>query len=133
MNQIARPRPRVPAHIEPYVEVLGVDLAVTFLLQFGGSEVYFPSYGNQDDRGGEPVTLVGLQAMHDLRDRLGMGKMRIPLGNSWIAQHLAWQGHSVAAIARRVRVTDNAVRGYLKKAQEHERAGCESEMRRFHI
>ena len=32
--------PRVPAQVAPYVEVLGVDGAIEFLLAFGGSEIY---------------------------------------------------------------------------------------------
>ena len=32
--------PRAPAQIEPIVRALGVDDAVTFLLAFGGAELY---------------------------------------------------------------------------------------------
>lgn len=35
-------QPKVPAQIEPYVRVLGVDGAVEFLLSFGGAELYIP-------------------------------------------------------------------------------------------
>lgn len=31
---------RPPAHLEPYVRVLGTDLAIEFLLSFGGAELY---------------------------------------------------------------------------------------------
>lgn len=33
--------PRPPAQIEVFVEILGVDLTVKFLLKFGGAELYF--------------------------------------------------------------------------------------------
>ena len=35
---VAYPKPT--AQVEPYVEVFGFDLAIAFLLQFGGAELY---------------------------------------------------------------------------------------------
>ena len=42
MNEVARPMPRPTAQVARYVEVLGVDLAMQFILQFGGAELYLP-------------------------------------------------------------------------------------------
>ena len=113
MNQIARPMPLTPAHLAHYVEVLGVDLAVTFFLRFGGSEIYLPMYSQHESRRGEAVALVGAEKLRKLGDEIGAAKTRVPLANEWIARILAWQGHPAAAIARRIRVSDTTVRRWL--------------------
>ena len=118
MNQISRPMPQTPAHLAPYVEVLGVDLAVTFFLRFGGSEINLPMYADHEPRRGEAVNLIGSENLSQLGDKIGAAKTRVPLANEWIARILAWQGHPVAAIARRIRVSDTTVRRWLK-GQKH--------------
>ena len=47
MNEIDRPMPRPTAQVVPYVEALGPDLAVTFLLENGGAELYLGSVPNR--------------------------------------------------------------------------------------
>lgn len=113
MSPISRPMPRTPAHLSPYVEVLGVDLAVTFFLRFGGSEIHLPTYAEHEPRRGEAVNLIGSENLRQLGDKIGAVKTRVPLANEWITRILAWQGHSAAAIARRIRVTDTTVRRWL--------------------
>lgn len=66
-------------------------------------------------RRSEVAQLIGIDAVRVLRERLGM-KMRVPIGNRWMVAHLAWEGHSLASIARRVRVTDTTARRYLHQA-----------------
>ena len=34
--------PRPPAHLEPYVRILGVEGAMLFFLTYGGGELYIP-------------------------------------------------------------------------------------------
>lgn len=46
VNHLARPMPRATAQVEPYVEVLGAELTVMFLLQFGGAELHFSADPN---------------------------------------------------------------------------------------
>ena len=43
MAEIARPMLRLTAQAAAYVEVLGADLAVEFLLKCGGADLYLPS------------------------------------------------------------------------------------------
>ncbi|MFC3059421.1 helix-turn-helix domain-containing protein [Paenirhodobacter populi] len=102
--------PKPPAALAPYVEVLGVDLAVEFFLRFGGAELYFP----QDRcRGGAATSMIGIEKIAELGDRLCVVKTRVPLANRWIAEVLAWKGVPTADIARWIRVSDVTVRHWL--------------------
>jgi predicted transcriptional regulator len=38
---------------------------------------------------------------------------RIPLAKRWLSEVMAWQGLSIAATARKLRISDNTVRRYL--------------------
>lgn len=106
-QSLANPCPKTPAALAPYVEVLGVDLAVDFFLRFGGSELYFPR-----DRchGGAATSMIGVEKIAALGDRLCVAKTRIPLANRWIAEVLAWKGCPAAKIARWIRVSDVTLR-----------------------
>lgn len=121
MNQLARPFPRPPANLAPWVEVLGADLAVNLFLTFGGCEVYLaPGSPGR----GALANLVGKDRMQALATHAGLpvGKSRVPLANRWLAAALDWQGHPVAEIARRLRVTDATVRRYLAEGHDQARA-----------
>lgn len=102
-----------PAHLEPYVEILGPDLAVEFLLAFGGAELYLAR--NPSARG-RLAQVVGPEKAAELAaaaDSMRMPK-RVPTGKEWIARVLSEKGLPVAEIARTLHMSDNAVRGYLK-------------------
>ena len=112
MTQIARPMPKPTAQLAHYVEVLGADLAVEFLLQFGGAELYLPD----DPKGqGALEKFVGTEkakalAIHPSR----AAQRRVPIANRWLAAMLQWKGYSTAHIARTLRVSDTTVRKWLK-------------------
>jgi hypothetical protein len=113
--------PRPPANLEPYVEVLGPELAIEFLLRFGGARLYVPSHP-----GGRSAAeaLIGSERLHLLGLRLGERLThRIPIGNRWIVAALAARGASVTEIARTVRVTDISVRKWLHLAAERQQQG----------
>ena len=116
MNQIARPMPRPTAQVLPYVEVLGADLAVTFLLQFGGAGITFSA----DPKGGGAVELlVGYDRAKALaaHSRLGLYH-RVPLAKRWLAAMLQWQGQSIAGIARTLRTSDVSVSRWLADSKQ---------------
>lgn len=114
-NALARPMPRVTAQVEPYVRVLGVDLTMQFLLQFGGAELYL----SNDPKGQSAVeALLGYDKAKDLAARPSLTmQRRIPLAKRWLAKMLDWQGHSASHIARTLRVTDVSMRRWLKDAR----------------
>lgn len=107
----ARPMPKPTAQVEPYVEAMGPELAVTFLLAFGGAEMAVPD--NPNGRSAHEA-LIGPEAaarLSALKDRL---QRRVPLAKAWLAAMLHWQGHSIAHIARTLRTSDTSVRKMLK-------------------
>ena len=109
MSEISRPMPRPTAQIAPYVEVLGLELAIAFLLRFGGAPLYLP----QDPKGKSEVEkLLGYAKLKELAARPAL-QARVPLAKRWLAQILHWQGYSNADIARKVRATDTTISGYL--------------------
>ena len=103
--------PPAPAQIAPYVTALGPELAVTFLLTFGGAELYIA----RDPKGRSQVeALVGPDLTRTLQAALGTYPRRIPLGKKWLAQCMSARGDSLATIARTLRTTDVSVRRWLK-------------------
>ena len=112
LNQIARPMPRPTAQVAAYVEVLGADLAVQFILQFGGAQLYLAD----DPKGQSDVEkLLGYDKVKELAARPSLQR-RIPLAKRWLAEMLDWKGYSKAAIARTLRVSDSTVSRYLAGA-----------------
>jgi hypothetical protein len=110
MNQVAFPMPKPTAQVEAYVEVLGVDLAIDFLLKFGGAELYLP---NDPKGGSEAERFLGYDMLKALGARSNMQR-RIPLAKRWLAKVLHWKGYTKANIARTLRTTTGSVSRYLK-------------------
>jgi hypothetical protein len=115
-NLPTAPMPRPPAQVLPYFETLGLELTVTFLLAFGGADLYLPT----DPKGGSEVeTLLGADKLKALaalsRSPKSTMQKRVPLAKRWLTEVLHWQGHSNAAIARKLRITTNTVGKYLTK------------------
>ena len=66
MNELARPMPRPTAQVADYVDVLGADLAVQFLLRQGGAEMYMPA----DPKGKSALQdLLGYDKLKELAAR----------------------------------------------------------------
>ena len=105
--------PRPPAHLEPYVRILGDEGAVAFLLTYGGSELYIP----RDPKPGHPlVDLLGFDcalALGAAADRL---PRRVPTGKPWLAAWHAAKGLPASRIARILHTSDVSVRKWLKSA-----------------
>lgn len=105
--------PRPPAHLQPYYEVLGLDLTIEFLLQFGGAELYIPASSKGRS---ELVALIGDDKTRELAARAERLPARVPIGKPWLADVFRCQGSSVAQIARRLHVSDVAVRRWHRDA-----------------
>lgn len=105
-----KPVIRAPAQIQPYIDVLGVEDTVKFLLEFGGAELSLRS----SPRRGRVAELFGQEKAAELADVAGHLPRRIPLAKPWLAQQLREKGLPVAEIARTLHVSDVSVRAYLK-------------------
>ncbi|WP_375227526.1 helix-turn-helix domain-containing protein [Roseobacter sp. S98] len=106
--------PPPPANLKSYVDILGTDMAVEFLLTFGGAEMYFPDRPGDNS---ELVRTVGVEKARAICAASGRIKGRIPIGKPWIARVLNAKGLSNAKIARRLHVSDVTVRKYLSGEQ----------------
>lgn len=109
--------PRPPAHLEPFVRALGVDLAIQVLLRFGGAELYLSTSPTARS---QLVAEVGMEAAERLAAEAELAgsrwQRRVPTGKPWIAAVWHSRGLPKQEIARRLHVTDKAVREMLKKA-----------------
>ncbi|KPQ07729.1 MAG: Sigma-70, region 4 [Rhodobacteraceae bacterium HLUCCA12] len=111
---VARPMPRPTAQVAPYVKALGAELAVTFLLHYGGAELYIRARPNERTEYAELIGLDGARALAKHADKM---QRRVPLAKRWLTEMLDWQGYTVPEIARKLRVSDVAVRKTLKASR----------------
>lgn len=109
--ELSRPMPRPTAQVAPYVNALGAELAVTFLLHYGGGELYIRTNPNGAT---DYAALVGVDGARALADHADTMQKRVPLAKSWLTAMLDWQGYSVTEIARKLRISDVSVRARLK-------------------
>jgi hypothetical protein len=114
MNPLGPPSPRPTAQVAPYVNILGIDLAVEFLLTFGGAKLAL----SVDPKGRSQLeALVGPEKARMLGANAHRCQRRVPLAKRWLAAYLSWKGQSAANIARQLRVTDQSVRKWLKEGR----------------
>lgn len=101
----------LPDRLRPFVEALGEDGALKLLLEVGGTPVYLTPAPQPDS---QLVRAIGTDAVRNLARVIGTGHVRVPLCKEWVARRLRGQGLTIYEIARRMRVTDRAIRDYLK-------------------
>lgn len=104
--------PRPPAHLDAYVTALGAELAVRFLLAFGGAEFYVAKDPKGAAMAVEVVGIEGLRALAEVKDRL---PARVPTAKPWIAKYLfTVEGLSKADICRRLHASMPTVTRWLE-------------------
>jgi len=81
------PMPKPTAQVEAYVEAMGPDLAVTFLLAFGGAEMAIPDSPNGRSA---HEAVIGPEAAERLSDVAHRLQKRVPLAKNWLAAMLFW-------------------------------------------
>ncbi|MCF6234209.1 MAG: helix-turn-helix domain-containing protein [Rhodobacteraceae bacterium] len=111
MNLPARAFPQPPARAAPYVEILGAELTVQFLLIFGGAELYIPPNPKGQSR---LEALIGSKKTKAFAQSAHLLQRRVPQAIAWVAACLHFQGIPTNEIARKLRVTDVTERRYLK-------------------
>lgn len=110
-----QPPAGTPANIAPYVQVLGVDGAVEFLLAFGGAELYLSPRAKDRSR---VVRLVGRAMAMELAAHADRLPARVPTAKPWIAARLKDRGLSIQDIARTLHASDVAVRGWVRNDRQ---------------
>lgn len=106
----ATPDPKIPAHIERYVDVLGPEDAVRFLLKFGGTDLYIPA---RPQSGSPLVQLLGRHKAEALGLAMGPARVKLPVAKPFIAKFMKAKNVSTAEIARTLHTTDVTVRKWL--------------------
>lgn len=125
MTRRPRKLPRPPAHIQRYVDVLGVPDTIRFLLAFGGAELYLTATPKGRSKlagmfGVETAAAIARAAEHMPR--------RVPTAKPWIAQVWAADGLAIAEIARTLHVSDVTIRGWLKRHLEEAVEGVDTRL-----
>ena len=104
--------PPHPAHLDPYIEVLGARMTVQFLLEFGGTpSLYFPN----DPRGKSAIeAMIGPEALRALGQRLPSQRANVPVARTWMIHALTAEGRRRAEVCRLLRCSAETVRRSLK-------------------
>lgn len=103
--------PRPPAHVEPYVRCLGVEMAIEFLLAFGGAPLYLAENPQGRNRLLPVIGEAGIVALHR---EFGSRIDRVPTAKVWVTRIWHEQGRPVIDIARALHTTDKTIRVYLQ-------------------
>lgn len=101
----------IPPPVRPFVEALGEAGAVDFLLRFGGGMLYLSPNPRAESMA---ARAIGVAKVRELAARIDQGMVRVPTAKPFIAAHLRERGLSVQAIARKLHMSDVAVRGWLR-------------------
>lgn len=104
--------PRPTAQVQPFVDALGIDGAVTFVLAFGGAELYLPQNPRPDSKLVQAMGMEAARALGAMAQRV-MVPDRIPTAKPWLARVLRARGLPKAEIARILHVTDFTVRRWI--------------------
>lgn len=108
---------KVPAHLEPYVDALGIEDAVHLFLGLGGSQIYLPKRSTPRS---QAARTIGAENVDKLAERLGYGYIKVPLARQWVAQVMAGRGDGHNDIARTIRCDVATVRRWLGPASSQE-------------
>ena len=106
--QVQPPKPT--AQVAVFSDLIGIDLTVAFLMQFGGAGLHIPSRPLEDH---ELVVLLGRENVERLARATNIPS-RIPLAKPWLAQYFRAKGDAVATIARKLKTSDNNVYKWTK-------------------
>lgn len=110
----------VPELLSPFFDVLGVELAVEFILEWGGSPVYIPAVEHAT-RGGDLIQLLGLEKVLELGRIIGAGQIsRIPICREFLCRYFYSKSFSKLKIARKLKISDETVRRILNGRRERE-------------
>lgn len=111
--------PKATAQIAVFVDVLGPEGALDFLLTFGGADLDFPKNPGKKSA---LARCVGVEKARALGRAVDHGRRRIPTAKPWLAAALKSRGLSHAEIARKLHTTDVTVRKWVNTQRRDWRA-----------
>lgn len=101
----------IPAHLAVFVEALGPDGALEFLLAFGGGDL---SLGSRPQANNPVRKRLGDDAARKLAAVAHRLPRTIPVGRRWMVQMLDAKGLPQAEIARRLHISQSTVKRHLR-------------------
>lgn len=90
------PPPQPPAQVAPFVQVLGLEGAIRFILAFGGAELVIARNPRDNN---QLVAMFGREAVEALANLTTLPR-RIPLAKGWLAAHFHAEGAYRPDLAR---------------------------------
>lgn len=108
---------RIPAHVDSFVEIIGIDATLELILTYGGTTIT----ASAEPRRSRLVATIGRDAVKALYRAHGPAKISVPLASSFVARVLRSRGEAVSSIARRLRRTEATVRLYLRPSAMNRR------------
>lgn len=107
----------LPGALADIEAVAGRGAALAVSLGLGGQELYIPTpawLAAHPDHDHPLRTYLGGKSLAELAERLGGGKVYVPLAARACAVHLAEMGISVSDIASRLHLATGTVRRYVR-------------------
>ncbi len=97
----------VPAHVRPFVEVLGREKAIELFMKFGGTGIYLAKKPQERLEIGSILSVPQIMALTQV---LGSGYHRLPIPKEYLVKYFTLvKGWSVKRIARELHITDMSV------------------------
>lgn len=102
-----------PAHVAPYVEILGEEMAVAFLMEFGGGQLNI----GENPRGTSRLAqFIGADLELEMARKASRLPRHVPTAKPWLAAVFKSKGLPVSEIARKLHSSETAVRRWLKSS-----------------
>ena len=112
-----------PDQLSVYIDVLGVETAVKFILHYGGTPLYLAANPGSKS---ELVQVIGMENAVALSAELRPGQIgRVPLAREFMCSYFLSLGYTKLRIARTLKITDETVRRSLTGRNRRRKAGIE--------
>jgi len=102
--------PKPPAHVAVFSDLIGVELTIDFLMEFGGARCHIPKRPNNDH---EMVLVIGRENVELLANCPDIPD-RIPLAKPWLSRCFRARGDKIVNIARKLKTSDGNVAKWTK-------------------
>lgn len=110
MANTVSPPPRPPAELRWLIDAIGESATLALLELYGGTRLMVPRRQHRPKHGDPLATAIGLDAAVRLADVKGGETFEVPLCRWWRIAMMKHQGLGTAAIARKLGLTERAVR-----------------------